>query len=537
MTTNIAIVSPKSLIENGIIETGRYVICTKDISQGSEVLNDESLQIAIDTAYRSSHCFSCGSEESAKQLCPSCKNVCFCSACSHDRHVASGECALITCFETTYECEIPVQCILAFRIVHSRLGEDNSSTANSIPCDLCAISPFALVGSHTDNDDYRLELAVMMSGVIQECLKRYPEWGDSFDEITLRTILQIIKQNAFRFGSGLALFPLCSFVNHSCAPNTVMTMEKNQNACPIGRRAPYSASLRCLRDLVAGEEISISYRPLSLLPCCSRRDLMLASHGFTCQCLACSSEVCDGDLLGQALPSGAGGFFAELSLEPLVELLDMAEEWINEGIATATTKPTREEDGAREISVEESVTVTAAESSRSHGEQHKEEDEEEESPALESLQLLQQAEFGFRNMGLLPHHHLQFRRVALLAEASLLAGCHADVVQFTEQWMGLLESTGEHTPTPGGITLLQLCDTHLRCRMLVIRAESLVELFQTKDSVYSTRKFANRVISGLQQAIDHAKTIYGDDYALVAILQRKREGVEKEVIMLMQQAV
>lgn len=532
---NIEIVTPTTLVENGILETGRFAIATKDMAAGSVIFHEESFEVAVDKNVRYSHCFRCGSEVLEKQCCPSCKNVWFCLTCTCEWHVTSGECAVIAGFETTYGCDIPVQCVLAFRIIHSQLGKDSTPLPNDVPSNITSISPFALVGSPMDNDEFRLESAKMMYDVILKCSESYSHLNGSYDEITLRTILQIIKQNAFRFGCGLALLPLCSLLNHSCAPNAVMTMEKfsirstDQLKSGIAPLAPYSATVRSLWDISAGEEVTISYRPLSLLPSPLRRELVLSSHGFTCRCWACCSESCDEELLGQQLQSGeervaTDEFFEGLTLDPLVELLNMAEEGINESIAMTGAKQAVDRQGNAHCA--SSAAPEDGKIEPIEGSQINEEVEEDNHVYL-SLQFLQQAEFGIKNMALRPFHYLQLRRLALLAEASLLIRDHADVVQYSNMWVDLVESS---LSAGGGAPLLRLCDTHLRCRMLVIRAESLVEMFQTGDIKYTTRKFCNRVVAGLNQAIVHAKNIYGDDYLLVTILQRKLKALEEHTI-------
>jgi len=78
----------------------------------------------------------------------------------------------------------------------------------------------------------------------------------------------------------MAIFPKASFFNHSCAPNALMKSDRS------------SLLVTAARDLSAGEEVFISYLPLSLLerPKSDRRYRLQGGRGFECTCSRCLSE-------------------------------------------------------------------------------------------------------------------------------------------------------------------------------------------------------------------------------------------------------
>ncbi|KAL1726158.1 hypothetical protein EV714DRAFT_219899 [Schizophyllum commune] len=77
-------------------------------------------------------------------------------------------------------------------------------------------------------------------------------------------------------GQYLAVFDQLSRMNHSCRPNALYHWDSDT----------FSGSLRAVRDIAPGEEITVSYcgevdRPYS------QRRALLAPYGFECDCRAC----------------------------------------------------------------------------------------------------------------------------------------------------------------------------------------------------------------------------------------------------------
>ncbi|SPO05554.1 uncharacterized protein DNG_08241 [Cephalotrichum gorgonifer] len=92
----------------------------------------------------------------------------------------------------------------------------------------------------------------------------------------------VVRTNSFRskldVGNVFVLFPLISRVNHACKPNAFI------------RHASHGliAGVAAFRDIMPGEEITISYIPLQQ-PTPSRQALLRKNWNFTCTCPLCTS--------------------------------------------------------------------------------------------------------------------------------------------------------------------------------------------------------------------------------------------------------
>lgn len=95
----------------------------------------------------------------------------------------------------------------------------------------------------------------------------------------------VVSPRRCKFTSGLfppykgyAFFPLLSTLNHSCEPN-----------CQVAYLEDGQALVFALRDIAAGEELSISYiyRHLPL----AERQQQLRSYGFVCACPRCAADA------------------------------------------------------------------------------------------------------------------------------------------------------------------------------------------------------------------------------------------------------
>jgi hypothetical protein len=99
-------------------------------------------------------------------------------------------------------------------------------------------------------------------------------------------LLTIFRSNAYNTGDDrIGLFAQTARINHDCTPNAGTWWSERTE-----RRVVYA-----LRNIAAGEEITVSYIPL--LKPRAERQARLAQYGFQCGCDACSDSVysADGD--------------------------------------------------------------------------------------------------------------------------------------------------------------------------------------------------------------------------------------------------
>ena len=117
----------------------------------------------------------------------------------------------------------------------------------------------------------------------------------SFTVESVKDILMRTLRNSFaipdRFNDeiGRAVYPSASLFNHSCKPNAWAFFDES-----------YQIRIVAIKDIQAGEEISISYTT-GFDPPQTRRLELRRSFGFWCQCVVCKEE-----------PSLSGSDFNEL---------------------------------------------------------------------------------------------------------------------------------------------------------------------------------------------------------------------------------
>ncbi|KAK4183002.1 hypothetical protein QBC35DRAFT_545094 [Podospora australis] len=91
----------------------------------------------------------------------------------------------------------------------------------------------------------------------------------------------VFKTNAFYQDVGargfMMVFPEISRMNHACNPNALTRFNETD----------LSNKVTAFRDILPGEEITISYTPFNL-PSQSRRPRLLRGWGFNCTCSLCS---------------------------------------------------------------------------------------------------------------------------------------------------------------------------------------------------------------------------------------------------------
>lgn len=139
-----------------------------------------------------------------------------------------------------------------------------------------ALLPETLIGAlmnfsypDLDSEHALVEVARQLAEL---CKERLPECRDA-DVKLLQLGVLVTEMNIFPGGR---IFWTMSRINHSCAPNCVFSA------------APNRWGLRSIRDIAAGEEITISYLGEELLlPTLHRQWLLWRSKCFICRCPRC----------------------------------------------------------------------------------------------------------------------------------------------------------------------------------------------------------------------------------------------------------
>ncbi|KAL7566983.1 hypothetical protein ACA910_019913 [Epithemia clementina (nom. ined.)] len=86
---------------------------------------------------------------------------------------------------------------------------------------------------------------------------------------------------------GTAMYATACKMNHSCDPNVLILYKPAKG---WGFKHPLTAYCVALRDIVAHEELTISYIDVAALPSYRQRQQALAHYGFVCHCRKCLED-------------------------------------------------------------------------------------------------------------------------------------------------------------------------------------------------------------------------------------------------------
>jgi hypothetical protein len=472
---------------------GRILSASILISPGTEIFTCTSSKIAVDASPEvlKNHCFWCG--QLSNSLIVKCCNcdAHFCASCGEGRDLHGQECGLITEYRILTGTPLVRQGVLALRLLlHKQQHSDNY------------VNIFDLVGEAMDCDETRQDLAKAMKQASENYSARCSSDDDAkVCESKLLQILDIMHRNAFKSGDIITVFPMLSLMNHSCMPNSVATIgyEKEETSGNF----VLVASVRALRTIAIGEEVTISYYPLGLSPTAIRQEAIYEKHGFCCGCEACCGDACDNaadKILLEQQETHFGG--VELTLDPLIVVFDSIEEELA-SIGDSNT--------LGGVGAEEKVAS---------------QDAQEEDKFNDLHFLLTRAEAGIKNLKLGKLHYLTLKLLVLSAETALLEQRRQEVIRHCQEWLRLMD-------TSSASCIQKLCDVHLKCRMLVIYADCLADIFESQESgvLGKTKKNKNKLIDALSRAIALAAMIYGDEYSLCRVLKKRKEKISDIVIV------
>ena len=95
----------------------------------------------------------------------------------------------------------------------------------------------------------------------------------------------IVHLNTYTVDDQHCLFHVGSYVNHSCDPNTVLSLESRGH----GARLRTVGKWLACRPVEKGEEVTVSYVD-TLLPVAARQEHLEFAYGFKCDCNRCVDE-------------------------------------------------------------------------------------------------------------------------------------------------------------------------------------------------------------------------------------------------------
>eukprot|EP00531_Pseudo-nitzschia_arenysensis_P014349 CAMPEP_0116131964 /NCGR_PEP_ID=MMETSP0329-20121206/9294_1 /TAXON_ID=697910 /ORGANISM="Pseudo-nitzschia arenysensis, Strain B593" /LENGTH=665 /DNA_ID=CAMNT_0003626445 /DNA_START=172 /DNA_END=2169 /DNA_ORIENTATION=- len=326
--------------EKSSSEAGVFVVADQELQEGTMVLSCESEGFVLETPeLRRNYCSYCGCKKNEKaplMFCLNCLDsdgnpmIGYCSGCTHahKRHHIDNpvECRVIQCLRATItnnensngeedeETAITNQvlgeifassvAILAIKLLarqtHIQRSEHETSWWEKIKLlyenPLPAQGPYSaiamLLGAALD--------AAVDTNTMNSCEQSHEILARS----TLGRILgcsHAIVDPSLPLGKqtlGRAIYAGHSFYNHSCSPNAYLSTNLPSASKPSSNNGDgvsvspqrLTARVHLLRPVSKGEEITVSYLPLSGLSRQERKETLETSYGFSCNCSVCSDN-------------------------------------------------------------------------------------------------------------------------------------------------------------------------------------------------------------------------------------------------------
>mmetsp|Transcript_31844 Transcript_31844/g.77187 ORF Transcript_31844/g.77187 Transcript_31844/m.77187 type:complete len:516 (-) Transcript_31844:86-1633(-) len=278
------ILSKKS---NGVIQCvtseneGLYVTATKHItvpsSEPTRIMACQAAAIALDPPFRQTHCSFCSSSATTLYALEGCSMVSACPSCGpqlmKDGYHRSKEFAVLKKMEATFGPSIESIFILTVRLLccqdkdwwklFCRLYEHTTDSMQDNIDLICSHLP----APANDNRLFRETL-----GRVLGCSHNITDFSRPLGNQSL----------------GRAIFLEHSFYNHSCVPNAYLSC--NVPTIPDESVSSLTAEVHLLESVKEGDEITISYIPMSGLSNQERRKTLKEGYGFDCNCSACTAS-------------------------------------------------------------------------------------------------------------------------------------------------------------------------------------------------------------------------------------------------------
>ena len=311
---------------------GRAVVAARDLAAGEVVMACTAAAMEPLDVRRCSCCFAAsrtddgGSNGDASLLkCSACKTVKYCStACQRAdwQRNHKAECAAIVPLFSVSDPAAATNAVLLGRLLRGK--ELNTS---STPPTVVSAGPIPAVYTHTLADVLAMEADPRSS--------RRTEWAATVglakahhllpretDDAQCSRIVSSFDVNNFMITNDLmdsraaGCFPAGALLNHSCAPNCMLSYTRATPATPTAvttktagagaAGAPCVLVIRTLRAVPAGEELCHSYTEIAR-PREERQVHLRDMYGFTCGCPLCVAESAAGSSCDRGLTSRLDG--------------------------------------------------------------------------------------------------------------------------------------------------------------------------------------------------------------------------------------
>jgi hypothetical protein len=274
-------------------ERGTFVEATQSITlqAGSQnIMTCQPAAFALDSAFRQTHCGFCAASTKDMHTCSSCQMVSACSSClpllTTTGHHTNKECSVLKKFKATFGPNtIDSTHFLTIRLLCCQEGEWWKLFL-CLYANVAATSPMeqdiAMICSHLPAPANDTHLYTQTLARVLGCSHNITDVSRPLGNQSL----------------GRAMFLEQSFYNHSCVPNAFLscnfllptTDDHTSATIPRKNALQLTANVHLLRPVQKGDQITISYIPMSGLSIQERRQRLQEGYGFDCDCIACTDS-------------------------------------------------------------------------------------------------------------------------------------------------------------------------------------------------------------------------------------------------------
>jgi hypothetical protein len=262
------------------------------------------------------------------------------------------------------------------------------------------------------------------------------------------------------------------------------------------------ASIRALRDININEEITLAYTPLPFYPTSIRCPALQDRHNFDCMCLFCDGKIAltTNNMLLKCSYIDKNSGKSDKNRRNASAIRDGISNYIID---------MHEKLNSLEFAINEYSQLLTSHTNDSVI--------SEKCDMIDSL-------VRYLHVGLYKHaeykcgklFYVRLNYLVQLAEWSLARGISLNVYLYTSIWIKTIENS------PKDIQLL--CDAHVMCRMLTLKAEAMLIALKSGLDLFKDR-FQLQTLNAFNDAISQATIIYGTNYALVSKLKSQRDEV------------
>jgi hypothetical protein len=287
-TSNELVTAVQSKDERGIFVEATQSITLQAGSQN--IMTCQAAAFALDSAFRQTHCGFCAASTKYMHTCSSCQLVSACTSClplltTTGHHTNNKECSVLKKFKATFGPTIDSTHLLTIRLLCCQEG-DWWKLFHCLYANVAATSPMdqdiAVICSHLPAPANDTQLYTQTLARVLGCSHNITDVSRPLGNQSL----------------GRAMFLEQSFYNHSCVPNAFLscnfmlpTTDKHTGATTTRKNAfQLTANVHLLRPVQKGDQITISYIPMSGLSIQERRQRLQEGYGVDCNCIACTDS-------------------------------------------------------------------------------------------------------------------------------------------------------------------------------------------------------------------------------------------------------